>query len=124
MKHPDLMAFESKFMRKEALPEFRAGDTVSVSVKIQEGTDKTGKAKFRLQAFEGVCLRYRKGTLNSTFLIRKIGAGGVSIERNFFLHSPEIAKIEVKARGRVRRSRIYYMRARKGRAARIANIEA
>jgi large subunit ribosomal protein L19 len=119
MKHPDLELFESKFMRKAALPDFRAGDTVAVYVKIAEGTNKDGTPKFRLQAFEGTVLRYRKGTTNSTFMVRKISAGGVGVDRNFFVHSPVVDKVEVKVRGKVRKSRIYYIKSRKGKAARI-----
>lgn len=119
MKHPVIDAFEKKFMREKSLPQFRAGDTLRVWVKILEGTQKDGTPKYRLQAFEGICLRYKKGTTNSTFLVRKISAGGVSVERNFFVHSPSIDRIEVKARGRVRRGRLYYLRGLKGKAARI-----
>ena len=121
MKHPDIELFESKFLRKQALPEFRGGDTVSVWVKIAEGTNKDGSAKFRLQAFEGTVIRVRKGTTNSTFMVRKISAGGIGVDRNFFMHSPLIDKIEVKVRGKVRKSRIYYIKDLKGKAARITS---
>ena len=119
MKNPVLAKFESLFMRAKPLPVFAAGDTVSVYVKISEGNDKEGKPKFRLQAFEGIVIRFRKGTTNSTFMVRKIGAGGISIERNFYSHSPLVDHVDVIARGRVRRSRIYYLRDLKGKAARI-----
>jgi large subunit ribosomal protein L19 len=121
MKHPDLMKVESSFMRTTALPEFRAGDTVSVMVKISEGTNKDGTPKFRLQAFEGLCLRFRKGTTNSTFMVRKISAGGVGVDRNFFTNSPLIDRVDVKVRGKVRKSRIYYIKKLKGKAARISS---
>jgi large subunit ribosomal protein L19 len=121
MKHPDLAHFESKFLRKNPLPEFRAGDTVSVMVKIAEGTNKDGSAKFRLQAFEGTVIRYRKGTTNSTFMVRKISAGGIGVDRTFFAHSPLIDRVDVKARGKVRKSRIYYIKKLKGKAARISS---
>ena len=121
MKHPVLAQFESKFLRSKPLPEFRAGDTVSVWVKIAEGTEKDGTPKFRLQSFEGVCIRLRKGTTNSTFLIRKISSGGVGVERNFFVNSPLIDKIDIKVRGKVRQSRIYYIKNLKGKAARISS---
>lgn len=120
MRHPTIQAMEQKFARKTALPAFSAGDTVCVWVKIPEGTNKDGSAKFRLQAFEGTCIRYRKGGLNSTFMIRKLSAGGVSVERNFFSHSPLIDRVDVKMRGKVRRSRLYYLRRLKGKAARIS----
>jgi large subunit ribosomal protein L19 len=119
MKHPDLALFESKFARKNPLPDFRAGDTVSVFVRIVEGTNKDGTPKFRLQAFEGTVLRYRKGVLNSTFMVRKISAGGIGVDRNFFAHSPMIDHVDVKVRGKVRRSRIYYIKKLRGKAARI-----
>ena len=119
MKHPLLQLFESKHIRETPLPRFRAGDSVVVWVKIQEGADKEGKAKFRLQAFEGTVIRFRKGTTNSTFLVRKVAAGGVSVERNFFVNSPFVDKVEVKSHGKVRQSRIYYIKKLKGKAARI-----
>lgn len=119
MKNPVIQNFEKKFMRKEPLPDFRAGDTVQVYVRISEGTNKDGTPKFRLQAFEGTCIRYRKGTVNSTFTIRKMSAGGVGVERNFFAHSPVIDRVEVKVQGRVRKSRLYYLRDLRGRSARI-----
>ena len=119
MKHPDLALFESKFLRKTPLPEFRAGDSVAVYVRISEGTNTDGPPKFRLQAFEGTVIRFRKGTTNSTFMVRKISAGGIGVDRNFFVHSPIIDKIDVKVRGNVRKSRIYYIKNLKGKAARI-----
>ena len=119
MKHPVLAQFESKFLRKAALPDFRAGDTVAVQVKILEGANKDGTPKFRLQAFEGTVIRFRKGTTNSTFMVRKISAGGIGVDRNFFVHSPMIDKVDVKVRGKVRKSRIYYIKKLKGKAARI-----
>jgi len=119
MKHPDIEKFESKFLRKTALPDFRAGDSVAVYVKILEGTNKDGTPKFRLQAFEGTVLRFRKGTATSTFMVRKISAGGIGVDRNFFVHSPMIDRVEVKVRGKVRKSRIYYIKKLKGKAARI-----
>jgi large subunit ribosomal protein L19 len=121
MKHPDMLAIESKFLRTQPLPDFRAGDTVSVFVKISEGTNKDGTPKFRLQAFEGLCIRFRKGTTNSTFMVRKISAGGIGVDRNFFTNSPLIDKVEVKVRGKVRKSRIYYIKKLKGKAARISS---
>lgn len=121
MKHPVIQNFEKNFMRAQPLPRFRAGDTVQVFVKILEGTDKDGTPKYRLQAFEGICVRYRKGTLNSTFTVRKMSAGGIGVERNFFVNSPIVDKVVVKVEGKVRQSRIYYIRSLKGKAARIQN---
>lgn len=120
MRTQDLVKFESQHLRKKELPEFKAGDTVSVWVKIQEGTEKDGTPKFRLQPFEGVVIRYRRGTTNSTFLVRKM-SGGIAVERNFFTHSPLIDRVDVKAFGKVRRSRIYYLRNLRGKSARIAS---
>jgi len=121
MRTQDLVTFESQYLRQKTLPDFKAGDTVSVFVKIQEGAEKDGTPKFRLQPFEGVVIRYRRGTTNSTFLVRKISSGGIAVERNFFVHSPLIDRIEVKVYGKVRRSRIYYLRKLRGKSARIAS---
>ena len=121
MKDSIISSFESHYLRKSPLPAFKAGDTVSVWVKIQEGTEKDGSPKYRLQSFEGVVMRFRKGTTNSTFLVRKMSAGGIGVERNFFVHSPLIDRVEIKVRGKVRRARIYYLRALRGKAARIAS---
>jgi len=94
------------------VPDFRPGDTVKVHAKIKEGE------KERVQVFEGVVISKRKGLSNATFTVRKISYG-VGVERIFHLHSPAIDKIEVVSRGRVRRSKIYYLRKLKGKAARI-----
>ena len=94
------------------VPEFRAGDTVVVRVKIKEGD------KERVQAFEGVVLRRRGGGTRATFTVRKVSSG-VGVERIFPLHSPIIESVKVKSRGIVRRSRLYYLRELKGKAARI-----
>jgi large subunit ribosomal protein L19 len=121
MKHPDLVKFEAKNLRKNPLPAFGAGDSVAVWVKIREGNEKDGTPKYRLQSFEGTCIRFRKGTTNSTFMVRKISAGGIGVDRNFFTHSPLIDHVDVKVRGKVRRSRVYYIRNLKGKAARISS---
>jgi large subunit ribosomal protein L19 len=94
------------------VPEFRGGDTVKVHVRIKEGD------KERVQVFEGVVLRRRGGGVGATFTVRKVSYG-VGVERIFPLHSPVIDKVEVVTRGRVRRSRIYYLRNLRGKAARI-----
>ncbi|HLV01154.1 MAG TPA: 50S ribosomal protein L19 [Acidobacteriota bacterium] len=103
-----------KYMNKE-IPEFRPGDTVRVNVKIQEGD------KFRIQAFEGVVLGMKKRGLQSTFTVRKVSFG-YGVERVFPLYSPMIESIERLKRGRVRRAKLYYLRERKGKAARIREI--
>jgi len=96
-------------------PDFAAGDTVKVHVKIQEGE------KERIQVFQGVVISKRKGGAHATFTVRKISYG-VGVERIFPLHSPVIDKIEVISRGRVRRAKIYYLRNLKGKAARIKEL--
>jgi large subunit ribosomal protein L19 len=102
---------EAKYVRKD-LPDMRAGDTVRVHTKIKEGD------KERVQVFEGVVIAYRKGGTGSMFTVRKMSYG-VGVERMFPLHSPRIEKIEVVGRGAVRRSRLYYLRALQGKAARL-----
>ncbi len=94
------------------LPPFRAGDTVRVHVKIREGE------KERIQVFEGVVLRRRKGGHSATFTVRKLSYG-VGVERIFATESPTIAKLEIKQRGHVRRSRLYYLRELRGKKARL-----
>jgi len=93
-------------------PEFNPGDTVVVNVNVVEGTRK------RVQAYEGVVIAKRNRGLNSSFIVRKISSGE-AVERTFQLYSPQIATIEVKRRGAVRRAKLYYLRNRSGKAARI-----
>jgi large subunit ribosomal protein L19 len=107
-----IQEIEKQFLRDQPLPSFRPGDTVKVWVKIREG-DKT-----RLQAFEGVCIKRSGRGLRGSFTVRKISYG-VGVERIFPFVSPNVAKVEVVGRGRVRRSRLYYLRGRTGKAARI-----
>lgn len=94
------------------IPDFKSGDTVRVNVRIIEGQ------KQRLQAFEGVVIRKKRGDCRSSFTVRKISYG-VGVERTFPLHSPVIDSIDVVTRGRVRRSRLYYLRGLRGKKARI-----
>ncbi len=96
----------------KTIPVFAAGDTVVVSVNVVEGTRK------RVQAYEGVVIARRNRGLNSSFIVRKISSG-VGVERTFQLYSPVIAGIEVKRRGDVRRAKLYYLRDRSGKSARI-----
>ena len=98
----------------KTIPEFRAGDTVSVLVNVIEGSRK------RTQAYEGVVIAKRNRGLNSSFIVRKISSGE-GVERTFQLYSP-IASIEVKRRGDVRRAKLYYLRERSGKAARIREL--
>ena len=94
------------------MPDFRAGDSVRVHIRIIEGN------KERVQVFEGVVLRRRKGNMGATFTVRKI-SHGVGVEKTFALHSPRLEKVEIVSRGKVRRSRLYYLRELRGKAARI-----
>ena len=94
------------------IPDFSPGDTVIVSVNVVEGTRK------RLQAYEGVVIAKRNRSLNSSFIVRKISSGE-GVERTFQLYSPLIASIEIKRRGDVRRAKLYYLRERSGKSARI-----
>jgi large subunit ribosomal protein L19 len=95
------------------VPEFAPGDTVRVSVKVKEGTRE------RLQAFEGVCIARNGGGLNESFTVRKLSFGE-GVERVFPIFSPLVDKIDVVRRGRVRRAKLYYLRGRTGKSARIA----
>ena len=106
-----IKAFESNQL-KDDIPSFRPGDTVVVSVKVREG-DRT-----RLQAFEGVVMNIKNAGLNSAFIVRKISSG-IGVERTFQLHSPMIDSIAVKRKGDVRQAKLYYLRERSGRSARI-----
>ena len=96
----------------KTIPDFNPGDTVIVSVNVVEGTRK------RVQAYEGVVIAKRNRGLNSSFIVRKV-SNGEGVERTFPLYSPRIAMIEVKRRGDVRRAKLYYLRDRSGRSARI-----
>ena len=104
-------SFEADQLRDD-IPSFRPGDTVVVSVKVREG-DRT-----RLQAFEGVVMNIKNAGLNSAFIVRKISSG-IGVERTFQLHSPMIDSISVKRKGDVRQAKLYYLRERSGRSARI-----
>ena len=96
----------------KTLPSFAPGDTIVVQVKVKEGTRE------RLQAYEGVVIAKRNRGLNSAFTVRKISAGE-GVERTFQTHSPLVASVEVKRRGDVRRAKLYYLRERSGKSARI-----
>ncbi len=97
---------------KADVPEFRVGDTVRVLVRIREGERE------RVQAFEGTVIRRRGGGINETFTVRRV-THDVGVERTFLLHSPIVEQIEVTRRGKVRRAKLYYLRDRVGRAARV-----
>lgn len=102
---------EKEQMRVD-IPDFKPGDTVRVHARIKEGE------KERVQIFQGLVIRKRKGKTGATFTVRKVSYG-IGVERIFPLHSPTIDKIEIITRGKVRRGRLYYMRELKGKAARI-----
>ena len=103
----------AKLVASKAIPDFAPGDTVKVNVKVIEGTRE------RLQAYEGVVIARRNAGLNSSFTVRKISYGE-GVERIFPLYSPNVAEIEVIRRGDVRRAKLYYLRDRRGKSARIA----
>lgn len=102
--------------KARAVPDFRPGDTLKVSIKVIEGERE------RIQAFEGVCIARKNAGVNSNFTLRKISYGE-GVERVFPLYSPRIAEIEVMRRGAVRRAKLYYLRGRAGKAARINEAE-
>jgi len=111
-KDMNLVEMIEKEQMRGDLPSFKAGDTIKVYVRIIEGQ------KQRIQAFEGVVIRKRRGDSRSSFTVRKVSYG-VGVERTFPLHSPVIDRIEVISKGKVRRSRLYYLRNLRGKKARI-----
>ncbi len=110
-KHPLIQAIEQRQL-KQNLPSFAPGDTVVVQVKVKEGDRE------RLQAYEGVVIAIKNRGLNSAFTVRKM-SNGVGVERCFQTHSPLVDSIVVKRRGAVRRAKLYYLRERTGKSARI-----
>ncbi len=100
---------------KAEVPQYNVGDTVKVFVKVIEGT------KERLQAFEGVVIAKRHGGISETFTVRRLSFG-IGVERTFPVHSPKIAKIEVVKKGKVRRAKLYYLRTRTGKAAKVKEV--
>jgi large subunit ribosomal protein L19 len=106
-----LQEVENEYLRSD-LPEFRAGDTLRVHVKVSEGD------KQRIQVFQGVVIARRGTGTGESFTVRKM-SGGIGVERVFPIHSPVLDKIEVVRRGRVRRAKLYYLRGLRGKAARI-----
>ncbi len=108
---PRIDLVEKKF-QKEGIPSFGPGDTVKVHVRVTEGSRE------RIQVFEGVVIARKHGGINETFTVRKV-SGGIGVERIFPVHCPSINKIEVKRHGKVRRAKLYYLRSRSGKSARI-----
>ncbi len=109
-----LQAVDNTQLRTD-IPKLRSGDTVRVHVKIKEGD------KYRIQVFEGVVLALKRHGVSSTFTVRKVSSG-YGVERIFPLHSPIIEKVEVVKEGKVRRARLYYLRGRRGKAARLKDV--
>lgn len=109
----DIIREIEKEQLREDVPDFAPGDTVKVLYRVREG------AKERIQAFEGVCIARKNGGIDETFTVRKISSG-IGVERIFPLHAPTVAGVEVVRRGRVRRAKLYYLRGRRGKSARIS----
>ena len=117
MRNKYIDAFEAKQVENKNIPEFRAGDTIKVAVKIKEGE------KERIQNFEGVCIARRGSGTGESFIVRKIGANSVGVERIFPIYSDSIQSITLLRRGRVRRAKLFYLRSRRGKAARIKELK-
>ena len=111
----DLMREVTQQYLKTDIPEFKGGDTVKVHVRLKEGE------KERIQIFEGLVIARKHGGIAETFTVRKMSSG-IGVERVFPLHSPNVAKIEVTRLGKVRRAKLYYIRSRRGKAARIKEL--
>ncbi len=101
---------------KSKLPEIRPGDRIKVHTRIVEGDRE------RIQVFQGTVMRKRKGGTNASFTVRRVASHGVGVERTFLLHSPRLEKIEVTGHTHVRRAQLYYLRGRKGKAARLREM--
>ena len=116
MRNKYVEAFEQAQVTEKNIPDFRAGDTLRVAVKIKEGE------KERIQNFEGVCIAKRGTGTGCTFIVRKIGANSIGVERIFPLYSDSIDTITVLRKGRVRRSKLFYLRERRGKSAKIREL--
>ena len=116
MRNKYIEAFEAGQIAEKNVSDFRAGDTVRVAVKIVEGD------KQRVQNFEGICIARRGSGVGETFMVRKIGANSVGVERIFPIYSDSIEEIVVVRRGQVRRSKLFYLRDRRGKAAKIREL--
>ena len=102
-----------KDQKKENIPQFKPGDNVDIHYRVVEGE------KERIQVFSGIVMAMKGNGISSTFIVRKIASGGIGVERIFPIHSPYIAEIIVKRLGSVRRAKLYYLRGKKGKAARV-----
>jgi large subunit ribosomal protein L19 len=116
MRNKYIESFEKAQLESKNVPDFRAGDTVRVAVRIKEGN------KERVQNYEGLCIAIRGQGTGRTFMVRKMGANSVGVERIFPLYSESIESIEVVRKGRVRRAKLFYLRELKGKAARIKEL--
>jgi large subunit ribosomal protein L19 len=116
MRNKYIESFEQAQIENRNVPEFRAGDTLKVSVSIKEGE------KSRIQNYEGLCIAIRGQGTGRTFMVRKMGANSVGVERIFPLYSESIESITVLRKGRIRRAKLFYLRELKGKAARIKEL--
>ncbi len=116
MQNRYIEMFEKSQIKDKQIPVFKAGDTIKIGITIKEG-DKT-----RIQYFEGICISIRGAGVNRSFTLRKIGANNIGVEKNFPIYSDSLASIEVVRIGRVRRAKLYYLRDRKGKSARIREL--
>lgn len=117
MRNKYIEQFEAKQLEGKKVPEFRAGDTLRLAIRIREGD------KSRIQHFEGICIARRGTGVGETFIVRKIGANNVGVERIFPIYSESLEEIAVLRKGRVRRARLFYLRNRRGKAARIKELK-
>ena len=116
MRNKYIESFEAAQIANKEMPEFRAGDTIRMAITIKEG-DKT-----RVQNFEGLCIAIRGTGASRTFIVRKIGANSIGVERIFPLYAESIVSIEVLRRGKVRRAKLFYLRELRGKKARIQEL--
>ncbi len=116
MKNRYIESFEKAQIGDRKVPSFKAGDTIRLGIQIKEGE------KTRIQNFEGICISIRGNGVDRTFTVRKMGANNIGVEKTFPLYSASLNSIEVLRIGRVRRAKLYYLRDRKGKAARIKEL--
>lgn len=116
MRNKYIEAFEQAQIAEKNIPDFRAGDTLRVALRITEGE------KTRIQNFEGICIARRGSGTGETFIIRKIGANNIGVERIFPINGENLEEIKVLRRGKVRRSKLFYLRDRRGKAAKIREL--
>lgn len=116
MKNRFIQSFEDSQIKGKQAPIFKAGDTLRVGIKIKEGD------KSRIQNFEGVCIAIHGNGVDKTFTVRKIGANNIGVEKIFPIYSDILDKIEILRIGRVRRAKLYYLRDRRGKSARIKEL--